>query len=149
MLKCICLTMMALAVCQTSYGQRPPSAEPRSTVEMGAGFSRERLDWSIAGTPDGTGPNILSELAWEDLHGVNTWLRAETPIWRHAVLAADFSLTQTLSGRARDTDYAGDDRMAKVFDMPFTSDRGYHLAYGAMAGYRILAGHRFSPAIYL
>src|SRR5690606_30998708 len=112
-------------------------------------FSRERLAWSIAGTPDGKGPNILSELVWEDLHGVNTWLRAETPIWGHIMLAADFSFTQTLSGRARDTDYAGDNRTAKVFDMPFRSDRGYHLAYGAMAGYRMLAEHRFSPAIYL
>lgn len=141
--------MMALVVASLAYGQRFPSAEPRPTVEMGAGFSRERLDWSIAGTPDGKEPNILSELVWEDLHGVNTWLRAETPIWRHVVLAADFSLTHTLSGRARDTDYAGDNRTAKVFDMRFTSDRGYHLAYGAMAGYRMLAGHRFVPAIYL
>lgn len=149
MLKPIWLTMMVLAAVCIAYGQHHPNARPQPTIDLGAGFGREHLDWSIAGHPNGQNPNILSELAWDDLQGMNTWLRMETPVWRRMVVAADLSFMQTLSGHARDTDYSGDNRTNKVFDMPLKSDRGYRLTYGAMAGYRLFDGGRFSSIAYL
>ena len=149
MLKPFFLTTMVLATVSITYGQHHLIARPRHTIDVGAGFGREQLDWSIAGNPNGQSPNILSELVWDDLHGVDTWLRVETPVWRRMVLAADLSFMQTLSGHARDTDYSGDNRTNKVFDIPFMSDRGYRLAYRAMAGYRLFGGHRFSSVAYL
>jgi len=39
----------------------------RFDISLGTDYRHAQLDWNIAGTFAGSGPNILSELTWHDL----------------------------------------------------------------------------------
>ena len=85
-------------------------------IEMDAGYRSDQLDWNIAGDLDGSNPNVLSELTWEDLETfqvqANGWLElGELPfLKRNTMLLGNISFGKILGGNVQDSDYAVDDR---------------------------------------
>lgn len=121
----------------------------RYAVDIALGVQSEDLQWSIAGNMNGQHPNVLSELIWKGLTGPNIKAQATGRIWKGVELTASFSGTRIVNGRAWDTDYGGDNRTEKGFEVRLESDRGHGLSYGLMAGYGLSWGKRmlFTPSL--
>ncbi|MFD2743655.1 hypothetical protein [Sphingobacterium populi] len=123
--------------------------EPRISVAPRIGYGVQALDWSIAGNLDGTGPNIYSELIWEQIEGMNYGLQGTVrllPKW-HIVFDGEYQ--QTRKGRARDTDYNSDNRTSPFYDERFSSDEGYFYNYNVSARYSLPVLGPISPRILL
>jgi hypothetical protein len=87
------------------------------TVDLGieSGYRQDHLDWNIAGNLDGTSPNVLSELSWDDLELLQVDARGSFTLGRPGAPVA-FHLRSTLGvgaiihGSNQDSDYGGDNR---------------------------------------
>lgn len=88
------------------------------TMDLGlkAGYRVDQLDWNIAGNTAGTGPNVLSELTWDDLEiyqlqldsGLTFGNRQRDGYLYH--LRGMLGWGSIYDGTNQDSDYAGDDR---------------------------------------
>lgn len=114
------------------------AAQDRLRVEVGSGYHREELHWSIAGNAAGTSPNILSELKWKGVSGIPVSLGVDWNVWRQWVVFVSGSRSFTIGGSVNDKDYAGDNRTSTIYDEGFDAGHGY--------GYSVLSGlgYRFS-----
>lgn len=88
-----------------------------TTVDLGieSGYRLDHLDWNMAGTLDGTSPNVLSELSWDDLELLQvdatvrfTLGRPGAPVAFH--LRSSLGLGTIIEGSNQDSDYGGDNR---------------------------------------
>lgn len=123
--------------------------ESQFTIAPRIGYGVQNLDWSIAGNLDGTGPNIYSELIWDQIQGLNYGLQGTirvSPRW-HIILEGDYQ--QTLKGSARDTDYGSDNRVAPFYDERFNSDEGYFYNFRVSAQYVLPNLGPISPRLLL
>ncbi len=75
-----------------------------------AGMRNDTLDWSIAGTPDGTNPNVLSELDWSDVDSYQVTLGNRSRFLRHIYCRTTLSYAAIQDGTVRDSDYADNNR---------------------------------------
>lgn len=75
---------------------------------MSAGLRRDELDWSIAGSPAGTNPNVLSELAWTSVDTYQLSLANRSRFRRNFYCRALFDYAWVQDGTVRDSDYDGD-----------------------------------------
>ncbi len=90
-----------------------PDADARSpwlALALEAGAREDRLDWNIAGSLDGTGPDVLSELIWSRLRIAEFRARAAVPLRGPWLLALQGGYGRIHSGLNRDSDYLGDQR---------------------------------------
>ena len=91
-----------------------PCGEAAATVEargeLGLGYRFAEFGWTIAGTPQGTSPNIASELEWTDLGVLQLRLGGDAIFRRHLWLGGSITAGTIRSGGNRDSDYLGDDR---------------------------------------
>ena len=97
---------LALLAAAPAAGARPPWL----ALALEAGAREDRLDWNIAGSLDGTGPNVLSELTWSRLRMVELRARAAARLRGPWLLALQGGYGRIRSGRNRDSDYLGDNR---------------------------------------
>ncbi len=72
------------------------------------GLRNDSLDWSIAGTSNGTDPNVLSELDWSDVDSFQVTLANRSRFFRHIYCRTAFSYSGIQDGTVRDSDYDGD-----------------------------------------
>ncbi|ALC16283.1 hypothetical protein DSOUD_1504 [Desulfuromonas soudanensis] len=88
-----------------------------TTVDLGieSGYRQDNLDWNMAGNLDGTSPNVLSELSWDDLkllqvdaRGRFTLGRPGAPVAFHA--RSNLGVGTIIDGSNQDSDYGGDNR---------------------------------------
>lgn len=86
------------------------------SLQFEGGYRVDDLDWSIAGTPAGTDPNVLSELSWEDVEiyqlrasGKVRLGRADFPYFT-SYLRGSLGYGWIVDGEVQDSDYAGDNR---------------------------------------
>lgn len=75
-----------------------------------AGYRKDELDWNIAGNINGTNPNILSELTWEDLESFQLRFKNKTVIPNIFYFRASVSYGWIFDGTVQDSDYLGDYR---------------------------------------
>lgn len=80
------------------------------SVGLSTGYRIDKLDWNIAGNPQGSNPNILSELAWSDLHIYQLKLANRTVIKDRVYLRCHLDYGWVTSGDNQDSDYNGDNR---------------------------------------
>ncbi len=84
------------------------------SFDLSAGYRTDDLDWNIASDFSGGTPNILSELAWEDLQSFQIAAAAEIsrPLRQgvSTVFMGRAAYGWIVSGNNRDSDYAGDNR---------------------------------------
>lgn len=92
-------------------------AEFTESLEWGvhAGYRLDTLDFNIAGNLAGTGPNILSELSWDDLEIYQVGIAGKVAVGNATVdyltcvrSSLDYGWIQ--DGRNQDSDYLGDNR---------------------------------------
>ncbi|MCL7988236.1 hypothetical protein M8998_09830 [Sphingobacterium sp. lm-10] len=138
------LSLCLLALPTILYAQ-----QPRFSISPRIGYGVQNLDWSIAGNLEGTSPNIYSELIWDQVKGVNYGLQGTVRLMPnfHVILEGDYQ--QNLRGRARDTDYSGDNRTSPFYDERFSSDEGYFYNYRVSARYTLPDLGPISPRILL
>ncbi|MFA5259602.1 MAG: hypothetical protein WC450_00045 [Candidatus Omnitrophota bacterium] len=77
------------------------------SVNVGYGLRQDDLVWSI-GYPGG--PNILSELTWDDVESIQLKGRADLTFYDHFVLDGMYAYGDVYDGTNQDSDYLGDFR---------------------------------------
>jgi hypothetical protein len=76
----------------------------------GANYRVDELNWNIAGNMDGTNPNILSELTWEDLNIYEFSLGFSSLVKETVYFRAYMNYGRINSGENQDSDYNADNR---------------------------------------
>jgi hypothetical protein len=85
-------------------------------LQFGAGYRHDRLDWNIAGTPQGTNPNVLSELSWDGLAIYQARAKGKLVVesdkfpYFDTCLKGSIGYGWIVDGRNQDSDFAGDNR---------------------------------------
>ncbi len=75
-----------------------------------AGIRNDYLRWNIAGTSEGSDPNILSELTWEDLNIFQIKTHGRMDFHQLLRLEGSFDYGWIMHGKNQDSDYFLDDR---------------------------------------
>ncbi len=86
------------------------AVEVEGDLELINGYRVDDLDWNIAGNPNGTNPNIISELAWSDLKSYQLKVGGRGMINGVFYLRGSIDFGWVLSGEVQDSDYDGDNR---------------------------------------
>lgn len=89
---------------------RPAVGWANTTFDLSAGYRRDKLNWNIAGNPQGRSPNVRSELSWSDLNIFQLKLANRTVIKDRFYIRGHLDYGTVSSGSNRDSDYNGDDR---------------------------------------
>ena len=130
--KCILLILLLIITCGTASGAESASASSTRTrvlvtpggskkafafsknmeveFSMSAGPRKDELSWSIAGSPAGTNPNVLSELAWTSVDSYQITLANRVRFRRHFYCRSQFDFAWVQDGTVRDSDYDDNDR---------------------------------------
>ncbi len=122
-----------LTVCLFPRCDAAASVEPRGELDLGYRFAE--FGWTIAGTPEGTSPNIASELEWTDLGVLQLRLGGDLVLERHLWLGGSFTFGSIRSGANRDSDYLGDNRTFEYSRSENGADSGDILDADAGIGY--------------
>jgi len=114
-----------LSQSESTTGEDPPSdtglpsgplaqkkSDNRVTARFYAGvnYRVDELNWNIAGNMDGTNPNILSELTWEDLNIYEFSLGFSSLVKKTVYFRAYMNYGRVFSGENQDSDYNSDNR---------------------------------------
>jgi hypothetical protein len=83
---------------EVAYGPR---------LRLDAGYRQDRGQWTISGGEEG--PNIISDLEWEDLEVYEVRISGEVPLGR-VMLEGSLAYGDMVDGSNRDSDYAFDNR---------------------------------------
>ena len=109
-------------------------------ITAGYGYRQDEFDWNIAGTTEGTDPNVLSELTWEDLVIHQLSLGMRTLAKKGVYLKSAFDYGWIVDGENQDSDYSEDDRQMEISRSNNQSDKGNTLDFSFGAGYAISFG---------
>lgn len=85
--------------------------EAKITTQVG--YRRDDLNWNIAGTTAGTGPNVLSELTWEDIEIFQIQTNAQATFGRRVRLEGSIGYGWIYNGDNQDSDYVFDNRQGE------------------------------------
>lgn len=99
-------------------------AQERLKLSLATGYQSEDFRWSIAGSMEGTNPNILSELKWKNLSGPTVGASAGWNFWKSFSLRSEFSHMFITSGGVTDADYQGDNRTNRSYYGAFDAKKG-------------------------
>jgi Protochlamydia outer membrane protein len=111
---------------------------PESRVDVGLGYRSAKLDWNIAGQPDGTAPNVLSELEWTHLQMIDLDTRGSVTFRRGVRLIGSATYSLIFSGDGRDSDYAGDNRTVEWSRSTASGDSGHAIGGSLGVGYEFV-----------
>ncbi|TAN63873.1 TonB-dependent receptor [bacterium] len=81
-----------------------------SDVSISVGSRTDTFDWNIAGSTDGTRPNVLSELTWKNLEINTLKLTGRTVVDDLFYIRAYVNYGWITNGTNQDSDYNGDNR---------------------------------------
>ena len=100
-----------LALSQVSVGEEKQKKTPLEIdFTLDVGYRVDDLDWSIAGDLDGSSPNILSELSWEELRSAQVLLQGNI-VWPWVFAVKGYvDYGWIMDGDNQDSDYLGDNR---------------------------------------
>ena len=111
-------------------------------MSLSAGRQAENFNWSIAGNISGQSPNVLSELKWRNVSGLNYSASLQWNFWKKLVLTGGYSRTSVSSGNVSDIDYTADNRTQPNYNQNFSDNKGYSSAWFAGAGFAIIDNNR-------
>lgn len=114
------------------------------SFQLEAGYRRDELDWNIGG--GFTGPNIISELEWEDLEIYQIKTAGKLSIGNGAApfdicLKGSMAYGWIVDGENQDSDFAGDNRTLEYSRSNNASDDGNVVDVSAGIGpqFKVLA----------
>lgn len=126
--------------CQTlkaQTGALTGSGGPRLGLSLSAGYSSEDFNWSIAGNSKGTDPNIYSELCWTDQAGALGEVKILYRLFRKFFVESSLNYKTISSGSVNDSDYEGDNRTVRTFNITLDSKKGSAISSATFLGYKI------------
>ena len=94
------------------------------SIRQQVGYQFDQFDWNIAGDPDGSGPNVLSELNWRDLNVLQAGIGGKLLLDNTLYIRGQLSRGGITSGKNQDSDYCNDDRTGE-FSRTDNQSRGY------------------------
>lgn len=130
----LCLPVAALA--------QPSFNSTEISLNVDTSYRQDQLKWSIAGNTDGSNPNILSELSWDDLRIYQIRLHGslDVPLKKITLFLPHFSVRGAYGfiqdGNNQDSDYHGDDRTQEYSRTNNSADQGNTLDLSVGAGLR-------------
>jgi hypothetical protein len=125
------------------HRQLPPAkkspflAYDRAEMYVQTGYREDKLRWNT-GFPNGSDPNILSELTWTDLKiatlgiGVKLYTRSN---WEFEL---DLNYGKIFSGDNQDSDYLGNNRTLEFSRSNNNADKGVVIDASVNAGYPLV-----------
>lgn len=108
------------------------------SVGLSPGYRNDLLTWSIAGTLDGTDPNIYSELQWTGLQSVGLNFDGNYQLTNRIILKAAALKARIVAGKVSDYDYQEDNRQYESFAGLFDADKGSMVDINAAIGYQLI-----------
>jgi hypothetical protein len=108
---------------------------PKMELTTGLGVRCDRLDWNIAGQRDGSNPNILSELSWDNLKIREISAGVRTTFSSNVYLQGSMNFGLIVEGENQDSDYGADDRQGEFSRSNNSADEGYTFDTSAGIGY--------------
>lgn len=105
----------------------------------GYAYRTDQFNWDIAGTIDGTDPNILSELTWEDVsvHQFRVAMRLQRA--KALYLRSHVHYGVIVEGENQDSDFREDDRQEEFSRSVNQSDKGHTWDISLGIGYPIFS----------
>jgi hypothetical protein len=131
--------LLSLSACWPVSAVKPNALSPQS-VGLTLHAQSQSLCWSIAGNANGKNPNVLSELTWKRLDGVEADLNIQWMVGHRWLVVLPASLGLVLSGRVTDCDYEGEDRASRVACSEVSGSGGYTIQTYPHFGYLFRAG---------
>ncbi|MDB4900956.1 MAG: hypothetical protein JWQ63_237 [Mucilaginibacter sp.] len=123
--------------------------EKKAQLSLSTGWQQEDFHWSIAGNINGQNPNILSELKWKNVNGLNYAAALKWNVWKKISVYGDYNRQFIKSGSVNDMDYNGDNRTAPIYTGNFSDNKGYTSSFNAGAGYILFNNNLFSLIPYI
>lgn len=123
------------------------SQDVKVIVSPQFGLTASKLHFSISGDMDGKNPNILSELKWEQIRGVELGATVEIVFLNKLVLNLSYRHSSAYSGRVFDRDYANDNRQNIYNDLELSSHIGQMQKLDVSPGFLMIKTSAFSGAI--
>lgn len=107
------------------------------------GLSRQNFSYNIAGSEEGTGPNILSELKWN--RTVTKEIGGNLDVsYKRIIFKSTFLFSKTISGNVSDIDYAEDNRKS-IFSQHYLSNhKGNGHLINIMLGYNLIKQNTYA-----
>ena len=94
---------------------------------ISGGYRRDDLDWNIAGDTNGSHPNILTELTWDDVESYQVKFQGNL-IWpKIMALRGSVAYGWIFDGENQDSDYRGDNRNLEFSRSNNSTEDGYVL----------------------
>lgn len=140
---CTLLCLLTPLKAPPVYGASPDGIQadnstgktPRIEFLLSNGYRRDHLDWNIAGNKDGSNPNILSELTWDDLEIYQIKLQNKIILPGIAYVRAALNYGWIFDGENQDSDYLGDNRTFEFSRSNNSADDGHVVDATAALGY--------------
>jgi hypothetical protein len=129
----------------TAHSQNQ-SKKPKFILDASSGYYTENFNWSIAGNINDRYVNILSELRWKKIKGVQLNINGEYNFWKGLFVKGNLSKAFITSGKVSDTDFGRDNRQDTLFHDNFNSDQGNITSWDADIGYKISIAKKYSVA---
>ena len=101
---------------------------------VGFNFRMDELNWNIAGNMDGTSPNILSELTWEELGIYELSVGFSSLVKQSVYFRGYLNYGRIISGENQDSDYGADDRQDEFSRSNNNADSGSTIDISLGAG---------------
>ena len=107
-----------------------------AVIQLYAGLTYriDDLNWNIAGQADGTSPNILSELTWDNLNIYEVNVGFSSFVKQSVYLRGYMSYGSIVSGENQDSDYNADDRQDEFSRSNNSADDGNTIDVSLGAG---------------
>lgn len=123
-------------------GDLPPNpfdiekTDSQAVIQLYAGFNyrTDELNWNIAGNLDGTSPNILSELTWEELGIYELSVGFSALVKQSVYFRGYLNYGRIISGENQDSDYGADDRQDEFSRSNNSGDNGNTIDISLGAG---------------
>jgi hypothetical protein len=115
----------------------------QSELVLSAGYRVDDFDWNIAGDINGSNPNILSELTWDDIEIYQVELYNKTIVPEVFYLRGSVSYGWIKDGENQDSDYLEDERSFEFSRSNNSADDGDTLDASLGVGYPFTFGSGF------
>lgn len=121
--------------------------ESKLVFSAGSSLDMNKLQWSIAGNPQGQNPNILSELIFKSVTSVGYYIDGTYKLFKPLDINLFFKNSFTVSGSGTDTDYGKDNRTDPTYNLSFTSNKGNIKQFRAGSVYHVYQKENIDLAI--
>lgn len=127
----------AILLCATSFCSADLSDNTinEAQSDIALGYRQDELNWTI-GSNLWDGPNILSELSWNDLQIVQVQGVSKVVTCNHIVFKGMGDYGYIVSGKSRDSDYHGDNRTWEYSRSLHDSGNGFVFDASLAVGYQ-------------